>query len=158
MPNKIAAAAIAAVALAAFLFVGFYVVDAGIQTSLHDVTVTNESFTPSGGDLTTFDNSELNRADYDETVTVRNASDGSVFDASGNYTWFAANGTLETTANSDLADASSATITYGYNGQTAEQTATTNIIIEFMGIMVPLAFIGFVSFLFVAMFVMGRWA
>lgn len=158
MANKVAAAAIAAVALAAFLFVGFYVVDAGVQTSLHDITVTNETFTPDGGSLSVFENSQLNRASYDETVTVRNSSDGSVFDESSNYTWFSTNGTLETTANSDLANASEATITYGYSGQTLEQTATTNIIVDLMGVMVPLVFVAFVSFLAVAMFVLGRWA
>lgn len=158
MASKVAAAAVAAVALAAFLFVGFYVVDAGIQTSLHDVTVTNETFTPDGGNLSVFDNSQLNRATYDETVTVRNASTGSVFDESGNYTWFSGNGTLSTTDESDLANASSATITYGYNGQTLEQTKTTNIVVNFMGVLVPLAFIAFVSFLAVALFALGRWA
>lgn len=158
MAHKAAAAAIAAVALGAFLFVGFYVVDAGIQTSLHDVTVTNETFTPDGGNLSVFDNSQLNRATYDETVTVRNETDGQVLAPSGNYTWFSGNGTLETTANSDLANASSATVTYGYEGQNREQTATTNIIVEFMGVLVPLAFVGFVSFLAIALLVLGRWA
>lgn len=157
MASKIAAAAVAAVALAAFLFLGFYVVDAGVQTSLHDINITNESFTPDGGNLSTFENSELARATYDESVTVRDESDGATFPESGNYTWFSGNGTLQTTANSDLADASSATITYGYNGQTLEQTKTTNVITEVMGVLVPLAFIAFVSFLAVALFVMGRW-
>lgn len=158
MAHKAAVAAVAAVALAAFLFIGFFVVDAGVQSSLHDVTVTNESFTPGGGNLSAFENSQLNRATYDESVTVRNGSDGATFPESGNYTWFSGNGTLQTTANSALANASSATITYGYNGQTLEQTKATNIVVNFMGVMPILAFVAFVSFLAVALFVLGRWA
>lgn len=156
MSNKAATAAIAAVVLAAFLFLGFYVVDAGVESSYHDISIENESFTPVGGELSVFENSNLNRATYEETVTVRNASSEDVFLESGNYTWYEGNGTLKTTTNSDLANTSTATITYNYTGQTLKQTKLTNMVVRFMGILVPLAFVGFVAFLGVSMFVLGR--
>lgn len=158
MAHKAAVAAIAAVALGAFLFIGFFVVDAGIQSSLHDITVTNETFAPTGGELSVLENSRLNRATYDETVTVRNASTGETFAESGNYTWFGGDGTLEPVENSDLANTSEATVTYGYTGQTVKQTAATNVVVDFMGIMPIVAFVGFVAALAVSLFVLGRWA
>lgn len=158
MANNVAVAGIAAVALAAFLFIGFFVVDAGIQSSIHDITVTNESFEPTGGQLAVFDNSQLNRATYDDSATVRNATTGETFPESGNYTWFEANGTLEPVTNSDLANASEATVTYDYTGQTLEQTKATNVVVDFMGILPILGFTAFVSFLAIALFALGRWA
>jgi len=158
MANNVAMAAIAAIGLGLFLLTGAYIVDATVQESRHDITVTNESFTPDGGNLSTFEASNLDDAEYDDSVTVRNDSDGSTFEASGNYTWFETNGTLKTTANSDLATTSTATITFSYTGQTAEQAATTGIVVDLWGALVPLAFVGFVGFFAVAMFTLGRFA
>lgn len=155
MARVVTRAAVAAIALAAFLFVGFYVVDAGIQTSRHDISIVNESFDPVGGEINVLNNSQLNRADYESTVTVYNESDGSKF-PTANYTWHSSNGTIFVNNNSDLDNASTALIEYNYTGQTLKQTKTTNVLVEFMGVLVPLAFIAFVSMLAVAMFFTAR--
>jgi len=158
MANNVAMAAIAAIGLGLFLLAGAYIVDATVQESRHAISVTNESFAPDGGNLSTFKASNLADAEYDDLVTVRNDSDGSRFEESGNYTWFETNGTLKTTVNSDLAATTTATITYSYDGQTARQAATTNIVVDLWDVLVPLAFVGFVGFFAVAMFTLGRFA
>jgi len=131
MAKSLAALGIALVVVPLIFFGGVFALNSTISESEDVVTTTNESFTPTGGDVTVFDNSGLDFANYNDTVTVRNASTGTVFANAGNYTYFDANGTLEPVANSDLANASSATVTYSYvgleRGQTAIASLTTQI-------------------------------
>lgn len=156
MAKEVAVIGLAVLGVALTAFGGYYVIDEATAESRHDVTIENESFSATGDALASFNNSQLARADYDATVTVRNASDGSIFDESGNYTWFEANGTLEVTANSDLANATTAEITYGYFGQELGQTGLTTIFHDYHGdVLAPVAFIGFIVFLIAAFAVMG---
>lgn len=155
MAARVAALGLAVAGVAMLVFVGMYVVDAAVDNSQHDVTVVNESFTPSGGEVTQLQNSNLSRADYDDNVTVR-FENGTVVDRAGNYTWFSGNGTVRTTAGSRLASVSTALITYGYNGHTLEQTAIVNISIETMSLLKPMVLAAFVALLLAGLAVLGR--
>jgi hypothetical protein len=87
--------------------------DASVVNAGDDVTVTNESFTPSAGNVTTLDESTRDDAIYDENVTVYNES-GLEMTEGTDYTWFEANGTLKTLVGGRLEGDSTATITYGF--------------------------------------------
>lgn len=148
---------VAAVGLVVVLFMGIYVLDAAAEDSRHDVTVENETFQPSAGALESFENSELARADYDETVTVRNESDDSVYDPGGNYTWQSGNGTLRVTSGGELANADNASITYGYFGQKFGQTKITTIFFDAQSFLGPVfAIVAFVVLALVGLAALGR--
>lgn len=132
MARSLAVLGIALVVVPLVFFGGVFALNSTISESEDVVTTTNESFTPTGGDLAVFDNSRLDFADYNSTVTVRNASTGEVFQNAGNYTYFDANGTLEPVGNSDLANASSATVTYSYVGLERGQTAIASLTTQIM--------------------------
>lgn len=110
-----------------------------LEQSATGQTITNETFTPTGGTVTTLN--ESNRADvlYNESVTVYNDTDVRMTD--GNYTWFATNGTLKTTAGSQLADDPSGNVTYGYLDTTEDHltlTAVFSTIPDAVGIALPI--------------------
>lgn len=109
--------------------------DAGAETTIND-----ESFTPTAGEVTTLEHSNLNETYYDETVTVRDGN-GNVVDAGADYVWFEGNGTIKTVTGGALDGASSASIDYAYQRPTADQQALigiTAIIPDVMGVLVPL--------------------
>lgn len=148
-------AAVAAVAIMIFAIGGLYVYDATVQDSRHDITIDNESFTPNASDgVERFDNSELERADYDETVDVFDANESEI-EQSGNYTWHDSNGTLSVVSNSQLDNESNATITYGYLGQTLDQTKVSNVLIDSQELVRVLIIVAGAMMLLTALVAMG---
>jgi len=137
--SGIALLGIAVVVVPLLLFVGVFATEATVEESQRVITIDNESFQPAGGNVSVLDKSNLSFADYNGTVTVRNASTGSVFPEAGNYTWTEGNGTITPDVNSDLANASTAEITYGYRGLSQEQTAVASVVVQLQGIAGELA-------------------
>jgi hypothetical protein len=108
MRAVIALLAIAVIAMGALV---------GFQAALADnaslSTVENETWTPDAGNVTTLNKSNLDAADYNETVTVRDSS-GTVMSNETDYTWFDSNGTVKALTGGGLDGESEATISYGY--------------------------------------------
>lgn len=150
-------AAVAVVAVMLFAVGGIYVLDASAQDSRHQIAVTNTSFTPDGGNISSTEYSNLSRAEYDESVTVR-GEDKSVIDQTGNYTWHTSNGTLRTTPNSTLANQSVGYLSLNYTGQTPKQTAVTNISFDAQEVIAPLVLVGGLGLTAAVLFFLGRMA
>lgn len=116
-------------------------------------TVTNETFTPDGGNITTL--SESNRDDviYNRSVTIYDDSgtDTTVASEPEDYRWFESNGTLKTNETGSLAGDSSANITYGYFDSTEQKIGAqqlTSFLPRLFGLMLPLGLvIAFIAFL-----------
>lgn len=123
-----------------------YVLDASIDDSKHLNSVDSETWTPQTGTPTVLDNSELARADYNDTVTVRNSS-GATMTEGSDYTWHETNGTVEALSGGDLDGESSAEIDYGWTGQTKRQERMTDILVDGNAVLVPMSVFAFVVLL-----------
>lgn len=84
-----------------------------LEDSEIEYNITNESWTPDAGNITTLNNSNLEAADYESTVTVRNQTDALMTEPS-DYTWFENNGTILTNTTGSLAGDTTANISYNY--------------------------------------------
>ena len=122
--------AVAVVGVIIVLGGGAFILDASIQDSQVAREAVNESFDPVGGDVVELENSHITRAEYDDTVTVRDANE-SELQASGNYTWNQGNGTLTVVDNSYLDNQTTAYVTYGWYGQSVTQDRSTDVILKF---------------------------
>lgn len=104
----------------------------------HDIT--DESWTPDAGNVTTLNHSNLEHTYYDETVTVHD-SNGNLMDVGQDYVWYESNGTIKTVAGGDLDGETSATIDYGYQTTTSDDRALIKVVGIFpqvLGALVPL--------------------
>lgn len=129
------------------------VLDAGIDASQREYTTSGETFTPVGGEVTVLENSKISRADYDDTVTVR-LNDGTVAEPS-NYTWYEGNGTIKPEPASDLANDSNASIDYGWNGETKDQSKATDVMLDTVPWLKPLIIIAMAALFLVVLRAMG---
>jgi len=154
--SGIALLGIGVVALVVLLFVGVLATAATVEQTERAIQIENESFEPVGDTVIELNNSALEFAEYNDTVTVRNATDGSVFEESGNYTWYDGNGTIEPVANSDLANASTATITYGYTGLSRAQTGVAALLADLQGLYAEFALLGGAVLTLGGLLVLGR--
>ncbi len=114
--------AIVLIAVPVLLVGGIAAVDSSLEEAGNETTVTDESFEPVGGDTTTLNQSDVDGAIYDETVTVE--SNGTTYESDGNYSWdggLDGNGTISVVENSSLSNQSTATIDYGYTKTTEHQ-------------------------------------
>lgn len=111
---------IVAFALAVLAIMGLTAVQASLEDAGTDVTVTNETWTPDAGNITTLNDSQINGAYYDDTVTVYDENDTEMT-AGTDYEWFPTNGTVKALAGGGLDGDASATITYRYQETTLEQ-------------------------------------
>lgn len=107
---------IALIAIALLIVVGAQAVDQTVRATNPVTQVENETFTPDGANVTELDDSNLDKAQYNNTVDVYVDDSGNTVNVneSGNYTWNRFNGTITTTNQSYLDGFSSANITYGY--------------------------------------------
>lgn len=105
---------------------GVAAVDSANQEAGERVDVNDETFEPVGDTVVTLNNSNVDGAYYDENVTVVNAS--TTYEPSGNYTWHDNNGTIGIVNNSDLANQSTANISYGYVDTTEHQQNATRML------------------------------
>lgn len=103
--------------IAAMAFSGLQV---GLDDAGDDVDVQNESWTPDPGNFTTLDHSNLDNANYDDAVTVKD-NNGDVVDPNVDYVWNDTEGTVKAVVGGALDGAPSATISYGYEQSTADQ-------------------------------------
>lgn len=111
MPAKLI---LTTVAVAVLVLAGIAAVDAGVS-QVGQKQSFSESFTPSAGDVTQLNQSDLDPVRYFDVsnVTVTNASD--VIMAPGvDFEWLQSNGTVQTITGGRLDGDPSATITYGY--------------------------------------------
>lgn len=81
--------------------------------------IEDEEFEPVGGETIILDNSNIDDADYSETVTVIDNQDNQ-FVAGEDYYWHSSNGTITVIENSSLSEENSAFITYNFTVPTDE--------------------------------------
>lgn len=109
--------------------------EAGEQTA-----ITNESFTPSAGSVTTLDQSNLDNSDYSDTVAVFDGSNNRVYE-DDDYIWFESNGTIKTVTGGELDGDTSATISYSVKQTTAQQRGFASMFSQIpsvMGLALPI--------------------
>lgn len=109
--------------------------DAGDKT-----TIEEETFTPTTGEITVLEHSNLNDTYYDETVTVLDGNNDRV-DAGTDYVWYERNGTIKPLPGGELDGASGASITYEYQTTSSDQRAIigiTSMLPRVMGVLTPL--------------------
>jgi hypothetical protein len=106
-------AIIALVGIALFALIAVMGMNGALADNASLTTVENETWTPDAGNVTELNNSNLEAADYNETVTVRDST-GTVMSNQTDYTWFDGNGTVKATVGGGLDGESEATISYGY--------------------------------------------
>jgi len=113
---------------------------AGLEDAGEDRVVTNETWTPDPGNVTTLEESNREGAYYAERVNVYNAT-GVEVDAGTDYEWYPGNGTVKAISGGKLDGESEATITYEWQQTTQEQrqmAAMLGHIPQMMGMAVPL--------------------
>lgn len=113
---------------------------AGLENAGEDRVVTNETWTPDAGNVTTLDESNRNGAYYAHNVTVYNSTDVKM-DRGSDYEWFVGNGTVKALTGGDLDGEQNATITYSYQQTTAEQrqlAALLGQLPRLMGLALPI--------------------
>ena len=128
---------------------------AGLQVSLEDAgedfDVTNETWTPNAGTVTTLEESNRNGAYYSEDSAVDVYDEnGTEMDEGTDYEWFGANGTVKALTGGGLDGDSSATITYSFQQTTAEQRGMAALLGQLprvMGFALPIGAFLFLLFL-----------
>jgi len=133
-------AVIAFVVLAILAVAGTAVFGAALDSGGVSERVANESFTPDAGNVTQLDESGRSDAIYADTVTVRDAND-SVVEAGSDYEWIASNGTVRALAGGELANDSTASITYEYNRISQDRRDLTGLLAQtprIVGLLLPL--------------------
>lgn len=102
-----------AMVLAVLAMMGAAATNAAVQDSGEQQVVSDESFTPVVGEYNQLENSDLDGAFYNESVTVRD-SGGTEVSEPADYEWNARNGTVFVKQSGALDGESSATIDYRY--------------------------------------------
>lgn len=115
-----AKAIFAALALVILAIAGVQLFQAGLATAGDKQEISDESFTPTAGSLTTLDRSDLDNAYYSDTVNVQDENGSQSFNGT-DYIWFQDNGTIKPLTGGNLDGDASATIDYSYRKTTAEQ-------------------------------------
>lgn len=85
-----------------------------------DRLVTNETWSPSAGSVTTLERSNLDNTVYDDDVVVRDDGNNRTYEGD-DYVWFESNGTIKTVTGGELDGDTSATVSYGFQTTTAQQ-------------------------------------
>jgi hypothetical protein len=111
---------------------------AALTSAAESFTNTNETWTPNAGSVTALDDSKLDGADYEETVTVYNSSDVLMSNQT-DYTWFAGNGTIKALSGGDLDGEASATVSYNYTRPPADARRAGTIAAQLPRLMGALA-------------------
>lgn len=104
-----------------------------------DETITNESFTPKAGSVTTLERSSLSNTKYVDDVAVFDDGNDRVFEPD-DYQWFERNGTIKTVTGGQLDGATSATVTYSYQQTTERQRGFASMFSQIprvMGLALP---------------------
>ena len=134
-------AVLAVLCIGLFLMVAVMGFNSALADNQQRHDIENESFTPDPGNVTELENSNLDAADYDDTVTVRNESNTTMTEGT-DYEWHESNGTLTTLEGGDLANDSTGYVTYGYNRPPPDQVMLANVFSQIpsaMGAFLPLA-------------------
>lgn len=114
----------------AFVF-GLAMLNTAHVTGSPDTAITNETWIPDAGNITTLEDSNLSRAYYDENVTVYDENE-TLIEPTGNYTWYQSNGTIKALSGGDLDGDANATISYDYQ---RASTTSTGIVALFSGLL-----------------------
>jgi hypothetical protein len=123
--------------------------EAALEDAGEDRVVTNETWTPDAGNVTTLDESNRDGAYYAQNATVYDETDTEM-DAGTDYEWVAGNGTVRARSGGGLDGDSEATISYAFSQTTAEQRQLAGALGELpqmLGLVLPAA----LAFLFFAM-------
>lgn len=122
------ARAVVAVGVLVFLMLGLGAIPAQYEQSVTEsqplTDIENETTSIDAGNITTLSDSLLD-VFYNSTVTV--TANGTTYQASGNYTWHANNGTILVKQGSDLANQSQMNVSYQYHAPSNEQAIIKEI-------------------------------
>lgn len=110
----------AVLGLAILAMLGAVAFEAALENAGTDVTVANETFTPTADTVIQLDDSGKDLAYYSHNVTVYDEND-TVMNPGSDYTWFTGNGTIKPLSGGALAGDTTAKITYAYQLTTQEQ-------------------------------------
>lgn len=113
-------AILALVGIALFALIGVIGMNAALANNTSVTSINDEDWTPDPGNITELNNSNLEGADYNETVEVRRA-DNTVMDEGDDYEWYDSNGTVEALEGGRLDGEENASIDYGYERAPGEQ-------------------------------------
>lgn len=113
-------AIVAVFALIILAIVGVWGVQAALEDAGEDFTVTNETWTPDAGNVTTLNESNRNGAYYADRVTVYD-EDRAEMDEGTDYEWFTDNGTVKALSGGGLDGDANATITYSFQQTSSQQ-------------------------------------
>jgi len=140
-------------AVIALLAIGIIAMGAlvGVNAALGDnertTSVTEESWTPDPGNVTTLNKSNIDAATYNESVEVYDSNMNPV-KAGDDYVWFEENGTVQAVEGGTLDGEPEAFITYSYTSPPVEQLRMANLmslIPNSAGVLLPV--IGFMFLL-----------
>lgn len=140
-------AVVALLALVILSIGGVYATQAALENAGEDHTVTNETWTPDAGNVTTLEESNRDGAYYNTNVTVYDEN-GTEMDAGTDYEWFVGNGTVKALVGGDLEGDADATITYKFQQTTEEQRALAATLAEIPGMLGLILPVGLVVFFF----------
>lgn len=126
---------------------GVYATQAALENAGEDHFVTNETWTPDAGNVTTLEESNRNGAYYDTNVTVYDEN-GTEMDSGTDYKWYTGNGTVKALVGGGLDGDSSATISYGFQQTTAEQRALAGTLAKIPGMLGLILPVGLAVFFF----------
>jgi hypothetical protein len=130
---------------------GVVAFQAGLENAGEDITITNETWTPTAGSVTQLDDSGIDGAFYEANVSVYDATTTNELTRGVDYEWFAGNGTVKALVGGALDGDSSALITYSYQRTTATQRQLTGLLAQLpkvIGLAAPL-FLLFLLFGFI---------
>lgn len=110
-------------ALAVLAIVSIIGLQAALISSGEDITVDDETWTPNTGSYVALDDSNLDRAYYDNDTTVYNTTNnnGTEMEQGVDYEWNETDGTIKAVSGEGLDGATEANITYSYQRTTEEQ-------------------------------------
>lgn len=113
-------AILALVGIALFALIGIIGMNAALANNTSTTSITDEDWTPDPGNITELNNSNIEGANYSETVEVRRG-DSTVMDEGADYEWYQENGTVKAIEGGRLDGEDTASIDYNFTSPPPEQ-------------------------------------
>lgn len=149
------AVVVGVLAIVIFAVAAPFALQATLEDTTTDHSVTNESFVPDNETWIALENSNIPRADYYDNETVRNSTDATMVEGT-DYEWSTTNGSIKPLDGGDLANESDATISYAWEGQTERQAGAWDVTADTGALLGAAAFVGLLLLMVLALAALGR--